>query len=82
VKPILKKLNLKLAVTELKTPAQAQSAPCVYGVFNLLYDGRVLVDRYISTTRFLSILKAEGLAGDARPKRKGKGRHGAGYKGH
>jgi GNAT superfamily N-acetyltransferase len=72
VKPILKKLNLILAVTELKTPAQAQSAPCVYGVFNLLYDGRVLADRYISTTRFLNILKAEGLAEDARPKRKGK----------
>jgi hypothetical protein len=72
VKPILKKMNLPLSVTELKTPAQAQNAPCLYGVFNLLYDGRVLADRYISMTRFLNILKAEGLAGDARPKRKGK----------
>ncbi|MCX6556087.1 MAG: hypothetical protein NTW95_01415 [Candidatus Aminicenantes bacterium] len=63
VKPILKKTNLALAVTELKTPAEAQNAPCAYGVFNLLYDGRALADRYISTTRFLNILKAEGLAG-------------------
>ena len=65
LKPILNKLNLPLAFTELKTPAQAQNAPCAYGVFNLLYDGRLLADRYISTTRFLNILKAEGLTGKA-----------------
>jgi hypothetical protein len=70
VKPILEKLKLAPAIVELNTPAQAQSAPSVYGVFNLLYDGRVLADRYISTTRFLNILKAEGLAGAARPVRK------------
>ena len=70
-KPILKKMNVALAISELKTPAQAQNAPCVYGVFNLLYHGRVLADRYISTTRFLNILKAEGLAGKDRERRKG-----------
>jgi hypothetical protein len=71
-KPILKKMNLAFSLRELKTPAQAQNAPAAYGVFNLLYDGRILADRYISTTRFLNILKAEGLGGDARLKRKGK----------
>jgi hypothetical protein len=72
VKPILKKMNLAPSFSELKTPAQAQKAPTHYGVFNLLYDGRILADRYISTTRFLNILKAEGLVGDARLQRKGK----------
>ncbi|MBN2399678.1 MAG: YoaP domain-containing protein [Candidatus Aminicenantes bacterium] len=71
VKPILKKLNLPLSLTELKTAAQAQNAPCVYGVFNLLYDGRVLADRYISMTRFLNILKKEKIARTRIPGRKG-----------
>ena len=65
IKPILEKMHLTPMITELKTPAQAQNAPCAYGVFNLLYDGRLLADRYISTTRFLNILKAEGLTGKA-----------------
>jgi hypothetical protein len=72
VEPILEKLALAPRIVELKTPAQAQSAPAVYGVFNLLYHGRILADRYISTTRFLNILKAAGLGGAARPQRKGK----------
>ncbi len=63
VRPILAKMNLAATVTELKTAAQAQDAPCVYGVFSLLYDGRVLADRYISTTRFLNILKKEEITG-------------------
>jgi len=67
IKPILAKMGLPLAVTELKTPAQAQGAPCVYGVFSLLYDRRVLADRYISTTRFLNIMKKEGIAGKPNP---------------
>jgi hypothetical protein len=59
VKPILEKKKIKPTITELKTAAQAQNAPSVYGVFNLFYDGRLLADRYISTTRFLNILKKE-----------------------
>jgi predicted Rdx family selenoprotein len=70
--PILEKLKLAPAIVELKTPAQAQCAPSVYGVFNLVCDGRILADRYISTTRFLNILKEKGLGGVARPERKGK----------
>lgn len=63
VKPVLKKMNLTATVSELQTPVQAQNAPGVYGAFNLLYDGRILADRYISTTRFLNILKKEGIFG-------------------
>ena len=59
VKPILEERNLKPAIIELQTAAQAQKAPSVYGVFNLIYNGTVLADRYISTTRFLNIVKSE-----------------------
>ena len=59
VKPILKKEKLEPKIIELKTPAQAQQAPSLYGVFNLIYDGKLLADRYISTTRFKNIIKKE-----------------------
>lgn len=57
---IVKKKGLKLKVTELKTAKQAQNAPSVYGgIFNLVKDGKLLADHYISNTRFLNILKKE-----------------------
>ena len=57
VKPILKKEGLNPTIIELKTAKQAQKAPSLYGVFCLIYNGRLLADRYISTTRFLNIIK-------------------------
>lgn len=51
--------NINLKVTKIETPEQAQKAPSGYGVFNLLHDGRLLEDHYISATRFKNILKAE-----------------------
>lgn len=54
-----KKNGLKLAVTELETAKQAQNAPSVYAVFNLVYDGKLLADHYISNTRFLNIIDKE-----------------------
>jgi len=59
VKPILKRKGIRPKVTELRTAAQAQKVPSAYGVFNLIYGGRLLADRYISTTRFLNILKKD-----------------------
>ncbi|UCB44476.1 MAG: GNAT family N-acetyltransferase [Spirochaetota bacterium] len=59
VKPILEEKRLKPEIIELKTAAQAQKAPSLYGVFNLIYNGKLLADRYISTTRFLNILHKE-----------------------
>jgi hypothetical protein len=59
VKPILEKENLQPKIIELKTPAEAQRAPSLYGVFNLIYNGRLLADRYISTTRFQNIINKE-----------------------
>jgi ribosomal protein S18 acetylase RimI-like enzyme len=51
--------GLKIDVVELKTAEQAQAAPSIYAVFNLVNDGKLLVDHYISNTRFLNILNKE-----------------------
>ena len=54
-------LELKLKVTELKSAAEAQNAPSYYGVFNLLWNGRLLADHYVSRGRFKNILQKEIL---------------------
>jgi hypothetical protein len=59
VKPLLEESKLELEVIELKTPGEAQKAPSLYGVFNLIHDGKLLADRYVSTTRFRNILDKE-----------------------
>ena len=59
--PVLNAYQLSADITELKTPEAAQKAPTVYGVFALIYNGKVLSDRYISVTRFKNILKKEML---------------------
>jgi N-acetylglutamate synthase-like GNAT family acetyltransferase len=51
--------KLKIKITELKTAKQAQDAPSIYSVFNLVHDGRLLADHYISSTRFNNIVKKE-----------------------
>lgn len=56
---ISKKKGVKLKLTELKTAKQAQNAPSIYSIFNLIYDGKLLVDHYISKRRFENILKKE-----------------------
>jgi hypothetical protein len=59
VKPILEQRRLEIEVIELKSAAEAQKAPSLYGVFNLIHEGRLLADRYISTRRFQNILEKE-----------------------
>ena len=56
---IIEKKGLKIDIVELKTPEQAQEAPSIYAVFNMVNDGKLLVDHYISNTRFLNILNKE-----------------------
>jgi len=53
--------KLGIQITELKTPADAQNAPSLYSIFNLINNGKLLSDRYISITRFNNILKKEKL---------------------
>ena len=54
-----KSKDLKLKVTELKNAKEAQNTPSVYATFNLVYNGKLLADHYISNTRFLNIIKKE-----------------------
>jgi hypothetical protein len=53
--------QLDLQITELTTPEEAQQAPSLYSAFNLIFNGKLLADRYISLTRFNNILKKEKL---------------------
>lgn len=59
MKPILKNENLNPSVVEINTAAEAQNTPSVYGVFNLINKGKILADRYISTTRFVNIIRKD-----------------------
>ena len=54
---IAKEKGFKLKVTELRDAKRAQSAPSIYATFNLIYNGKLLVDHYISNRGFLNILK-------------------------
>jgi hypothetical protein len=59
------KHGLELKVTVLTTAQEAQNAPSYYGVFNLLWDGQLLSDHYVSRARFRNILK-KIVPGEAR----------------
>jgi len=51
--------GIDLKVTKINSAKEAKNAPSGYGVFNLLHDGKLLEDHYISATRFKNILKKE-----------------------
>jgi hypothetical protein len=53
--------GLELKVTVLQSAAEAQGAPSYYGVFNLIWNGRLLSDHYVSKGRFKNLLKKEIL---------------------
>jgi len=51
--------GLELKIHVLDSPTAAQQAPSYYGVFNLVWNGRLLADHYVSGGRFKNILKNE-----------------------
>jgi hypothetical protein len=53
--------GLELNVTVLKSAYEAQNAPSYYGVFNLVWNSRLLSDHYVSKGRFKSLLQQEVL---------------------
>jgi hypothetical protein len=55
------KYGLIPTITEYKTAKEAQNSPSVYSTFNLVYNGRLLSDHYISKRRFENIIKQEIL---------------------
>jgi len=53
--------SLELNVTVLESAREAQNAPSYYGVFNLVWNGRLLSDHYVSKGRFKNLLQREIL---------------------
>jgi len=53
--------GLELKVTVLNSAREVQDAPSYYGVFNLVWNGRLLSDHYVSKGRFKNILRKEIL---------------------
>jgi len=64
IEPVLKEKKLKIDIRKITAAAEAQQAPTPYSVFNLIYKGKILSDRYISVTRFNNILKKENIQGE------------------
>ena len=52
-----KKEGLNLQIIELKNANMVQNGPSIYGTFNLIYNGKLLADHYISNRRFQNIIK-------------------------
>lgn len=59
IKSYLEKEKIDIEIKELKTAKDAQNAPSTYSAFNLIYNNKILADRYISLSRFKNILKKE-----------------------
>ena len=54
-----KEFGLELKITELKSAKEAQEAPSGFGVYSMVYNGKLVADHYISNTRFRNILNKE-----------------------
>lgn len=52
---------LPLKITVLESAREAQNAPSHYGVFSLIWNGRLLSDHYVSKGRFKNLLQKEVL---------------------
>lgn len=49
--------GIKPNVIELKNHEEAQNNPCAFGIFCILYEGKVIAEHPISNTRFSNIMK-------------------------
>ncbi len=56
--------GLELHVTVLDSPKKARHAPSYYGVYSLVWNGRLLSDHYVSKGRFKNLLRKEILKRD------------------
>ena len=61
LKEVAKEVGLDLKIKKITTWQEAKKAPSGFGVFSLLYNGKLLEDHYLSATRFMNILKKELL---------------------
>ncbi len=54
-----KKYGAKVRVVELADCREAQDGPSAYGVYGIIYDGRLIADHPISRRRFINIMEKE-----------------------
>jgi hypothetical protein len=59
MKTTAKQYGQELKITEMKTAAEAQHSPSGFGVYAMVYNGKLLADHYISNARFRNILDKE-----------------------
>ena len=59
IQNVAKEYGIDIKISKIATIEEAKSAPSGFGVFNLLRDGKLLEDHYISHTRFRNIVKKE-----------------------
>ncbi len=59
VKKVSKEYGIGLNVLLINNAKDAQQAPSFYGTFNLIYDGKLIAEHYISEKRFRNILEKE-----------------------
>ncbi len=50
-------LGLETKVVRLRSAKASRELPTPYGVFSILYNGKLMAGRPISATRFLSIMR-------------------------
>jgi L-amino acid N-acyltransferase YncA len=53
-------LGLKTKVVRVRSAKESRGLPTPYGVFSIIYDGRLIVERPISATRFTNIMLKRG----------------------
>ena len=49
-------LGLKPKVVRIRSAKASRELPTPYGVFSIIYDGRLIVERPVSATRFTNIM--------------------------
>lgn len=54
-----KEFGFRPEIIELKTAKDAREAPCPFGTFCMILNGRLIADHPISRTRFRNIMKSE-----------------------
>jgi hypothetical protein len=59
MKATARTLGYDLKVTLMESPEQIREAASGYGVYSLIWNGKLLADHYISNTRFKNILTKE-----------------------
>ena len=53
-------LGLKPKVVRIRSAKASRELPTPYGVFSIIYDGRLIVERPVSGTRFTNIMLKRG----------------------